>query len=133
MSDDARPQYSYQQLNELDGLDVDQLISLYTIELSGETLYAAIADRVGNDQAAALLRRNGREEAGTRAGWRERSRSSRATSTHHPPRSRDHPGSQTGSTATSCGSSCRSSSMVTSATNGGPTTNRILPCSGCSG
>jgi rubrerythrin len=34
------------------------------VECSGEDFYNALADRVGNEEAATLLRRNGREEVG---------------------------------------------------------------------
>ncbi len=64
MTEPAETKYSFAQLGELEVLDVDALRSLFTIELSGEAFYGALADRVGNDQPARLLRRNGREEAG---------------------------------------------------------------------
>jgi rubrerythrin len=60
----TRPRYGYRQLNELDVLDVDHLCSLYTIEMGGEQLYEGLAQRVTDERAAELLRRNGREEAG---------------------------------------------------------------------
>jgi rubrerythrin len=37
---------------------------LYRLECSGEDFYNALADRVGNEEAADLLRKNGREELG---------------------------------------------------------------------
>ena len=43
-------------------LDVDALRLMYRLELSGEDFYNGLADRIGNDEAAELLRRNGREE-----------------------------------------------------------------------
>jgi Rubrerythrin len=64
VTDAPRKTYSFRQLNELDHLDVDALCSLFTIELGGEDFYNALADRVGNEEAAKLLRNNGREEAG---------------------------------------------------------------------
>lgn len=64
MSDATRPRYSFRQLTELDHLDADALRSLYAIEMGGDDFYQALADRVGNEEAATLLRRNGREEAG---------------------------------------------------------------------
>ena len=64
MTDDASPSYSYRDLSQLEALHVEHLMSLYLIELDGEALYSAIADRVDNDEVAQLLRRNGREEAG---------------------------------------------------------------------
>lgn len=45
-------------------LDVPELELMYRLEMSGDDFYQALADRVGNDDAAELLRRNGREEAG---------------------------------------------------------------------
>lgn len=45
-------------------LDVDAMRLMYRLELSGEDFYNGLADRIGNDEAAELLRRNGREEAG---------------------------------------------------------------------
>ena len=57
------PKYSLAELNALDVHDVDALCALFTLEMTGEDFYAALADRVGNDEAADLLRRNGREEA----------------------------------------------------------------------
>jgi len=64
MTEPARTQYTYQELNEFDRLDVDGLCSLFSLEMSGEAFYNALADRVTNDKAAELLRRNGREEGG---------------------------------------------------------------------
>ena len=64
MPETPRQTYSYRQLNELDHLDVDALCSLFTIELGGEDFYNSLADRVDNEEAAKLLRNNGREEAG---------------------------------------------------------------------
>jgi hypothetical protein len=45
-------------------LDVDAMCLLYRVECSGEDFYNALADRVGDEGAADLLRRNGREEMG---------------------------------------------------------------------
>jgi rubrerythrin len=64
MGEPAAKKYSFRELSSLDRLDVDALRSLYTIELSGEAFYLGLAARVPNADAAALLRRNGREEAG---------------------------------------------------------------------
>jgi rubrerythrin len=61
--EEAATNYSYSQLSELDALGIDELRSLFTIELGGERFYQALADMAGSDQAAELLRRNGREEA----------------------------------------------------------------------
>lgn len=51
-------------LGSIEQLDVDAMRLLYRIECSGEDFYNLIADRIGNDEAAALLRRNAREERG---------------------------------------------------------------------
>jgi rubrerythrin len=64
MSEPERTRYSFRQLSELDHLEVDALRSLYSIELGGEDFYNALATRVDDSEAAELLRRNGREEAG---------------------------------------------------------------------
>ena len=45
-------------------LDVEAMQLLFRVECSGEDFYNQLADRVGNDEAADLLRRNGREEVG---------------------------------------------------------------------
>ena len=45
-------------------LDLETLELLIRVENSGDVLYNALADRIGNDEAAELLRRNGREEVG---------------------------------------------------------------------
>jgi len=45
-------------------LDVPELELMYRLEISGEDFYNALADRIGNQEAAELLRRNGREELG---------------------------------------------------------------------
>ena len=64
MSESAGRKYTLDELGELDSLDVDALRSMFTLELAGEQFYNALAERVDNEQAAELLRRNGREEAG---------------------------------------------------------------------
>ena len=53
-----------QTLAGLEQLDVPALELLYKLECSGEDFYNLLADRIGNDEAAELLRRNGREEMG---------------------------------------------------------------------
>jgi rubrerythrin len=53
-----------QTLAGLEHLDVPALELLYKLECSGEDFYNLLAERIGNDQAAELLRRNGREELG---------------------------------------------------------------------
>jgi rubrerythrin len=64
MNDSDAPKYSFAELTTEDRLDADMMRSLYTGELGGEDFYNALADLVDNDEAATLLRRNGREEAG---------------------------------------------------------------------
>jgi hypothetical protein len=51
-------------LGELEVLDVEGMRLLYRVECSGEDFYNDLADRVGDERAAELLRRNGREELG---------------------------------------------------------------------
>jgi rubrerythrin len=51
-------------LAALDQLDVEAMRLLFRVERSGEDFYNAIADRIGDERAAELLRRNGREERG---------------------------------------------------------------------
>ena len=52
------------KLAETEVLDVEAMKLLVRVENSGEDFYNALADRVGNEEAAALLRKNGREEVG---------------------------------------------------------------------
>jgi Rubrerythrin len=49
-------------LGGLKELDIAALRLLFRIECSGEDFYNQLADKIGNPQAADLLRRNGREE-----------------------------------------------------------------------
>lgn len=51
-------------LGSIQELDVESARLLYRIECSGEDFYNLIADRIGNADAAELLRKNGREERG---------------------------------------------------------------------
>lgn len=51
-------------LGAVEQLDVESLRLLYRIECSGEDFYNLLAERIGNPDAADLLRRNGREERG---------------------------------------------------------------------
>lgn len=51
-------------LGTIQELDVESARLLYRIECSGEDFYNMIADRIGNAEAAELLRKNGREERG---------------------------------------------------------------------
>jgi rubrerythrin len=53
-----------QQLMGCDVLDVDALRLMYRLEMAGETFYEKLAAGIDNDEAAALLRKNGREERG---------------------------------------------------------------------
>jgi rubrerythrin len=52
------------ELAAMDQLDVPAMELLYQLESSGEDFYNDVADRVGNEAAADLLRRNAREEMG---------------------------------------------------------------------
>ena len=52
------------QVGALETLDVAGMELLMRVEFSGEDFYFALADRIGNDEAADLLRKNGREETG---------------------------------------------------------------------
>jgi len=47
-----------------DELDVPTMEILVRVEATGEAFYDLLAERIGNDEAAELLRRNGREEMG---------------------------------------------------------------------
>ena len=53
-----------QALAGIEHLDVPAMELMYKLECSGEDFYNALADRIGNEDAAALLRRNGKEELG---------------------------------------------------------------------
>ena len=64
MADDVDFFTAVASLGGIDVLDVDAMRLLYRIECSGEDFYNGVADRIGNDEAADLLRRNGREEVG---------------------------------------------------------------------
>jgi rubrerythrin len=64
MTDDRGFLAASQTLGELEQLDVPAMELLYRLECSGEDFYNLLADRIGNDEAAELLRRNGREELG---------------------------------------------------------------------
>ena len=45
-------------------LDVDAMRLIYRLEVAGDAFYQGLADRIDNEEAAELLRRNGREELG---------------------------------------------------------------------
>jgi len=49
-------------LFDKESLDVADLELMYQLEMTGEEFYYRLADRVGNPEAAELLRRNGVEE-----------------------------------------------------------------------
>jgi len=53
-----------QALAGLDRLDVAALELMYKLECSGEDFYNLLADRIGNEEAATLFRRNATEELG---------------------------------------------------------------------
>jgi rubrerythrin len=52
------------ELAGLEQLDVAALELLYKLECSGEDFYNLLAERIGDERAAELFRRNGREELG---------------------------------------------------------------------
>ncbi|MEX2256012.1 MAG: ferritin-like domain-containing protein [Acidimicrobiia bacterium] len=64
MSDDLNFLSASARLGAVEQLDVPSMELLYRLECSGEDFYNTLADRIGNDDAADLLRRNGREELG---------------------------------------------------------------------
>ncbi len=51
-------------VGSLETLDVDALRLMFRVEMAGEIFYERIAANVDNEEAAQLLRRNGREERG---------------------------------------------------------------------
>lgn len=51
-------------LADVDKLEVPELTLMYRIEMAGELFYNMLADRVNNDEAASLLRKNAVEERG---------------------------------------------------------------------
>ncbi len=51
-------------LGQVETLDVATMELLIKVENSGEDFYNLLADRIGNEEAGELLRRNGREEVG---------------------------------------------------------------------
>ena len=52
------------QLAGVGKLDVPELTMMYRIEMAGELFYNKLADLVGNEEAASLLRKNAVEERG---------------------------------------------------------------------
>jgi rubrerythrin len=51
-------------LAAIEQLDVEAMRLLFRVERSGEDFYNGIADRIGDERAADLLRKNAREERG---------------------------------------------------------------------
>ncbi|MFM7735626.1 MAG: ferritin-like domain-containing protein [Alphaproteobacteria bacterium] len=51
-------------LGSIETLDVDAMRLLYRVERAGEVFYAALAERLGDERAGDLLRRNGRGDRG---------------------------------------------------------------------
>ena len=64
MTDDLDFAGASQALAQLDTLDVPAMELMYKLECSGEDFYNLLADRIGNDEAAELFRRNAKEELG---------------------------------------------------------------------
>jgi rubrerythrin len=64
MTDELDFASASQALAGLDQLDVPAMELMYKLECSGEDFYNLLADRIGNDEAATLFRRNGKEELG---------------------------------------------------------------------
>jgi len=64
MTDDLDFASASQALAGLDRLDLRAMELMYKLECSGEDFYNVLADRIGNDEAATLLRRNAKEELG---------------------------------------------------------------------
>ena len=64
MTDDLDFAGASQALAALDRLDVPAMELMYKLECSGEDFYNVLADRIGNEDVAVLLRRNAKEELG---------------------------------------------------------------------
>src|SRR5690349_16976443 len=64
MTDDLDFASASQALAQLDTLDVPAMELMYKLECSGEDFYNLLADRIGNEEVAVLLRRNAKEELG---------------------------------------------------------------------
>jgi rubrerythrin len=64
MTDELDFARASQALAELEALDVPAMELMYKLECSGEDFYNLLADRIGNDDAAELFRRNAKEELG---------------------------------------------------------------------
>lgn len=64
MVDDLDFRSAAMALSKLDHLGVPELEILYKLERTAARLYERLADQVGDDEAAELIRRNAREELG---------------------------------------------------------------------
>ncbi len=64
MTDELDFASASQALAGLDQLDVPAMELMYKLECSGEDFYNLLADRIGNEEAATLFRRNAKEELG---------------------------------------------------------------------
>jgi rubrerythrin len=64
MTDELDFARASQALAALEQLDVPAMELMYKLECSGEDFYNVLADRIGNEEAAALFRRNAKEELG---------------------------------------------------------------------
>jgi rubrerythrin len=64
MTDDLDFASASQALAGLERLDVPAMELMYKLECSGEDFYNLLADRIGNEEAATLFRRNAKEELG---------------------------------------------------------------------
>jgi rubrerythrin len=64
MTDELDFASASQALAGLEQLDVAAMELMYKLECSGEDFYNLLADRIGNEDAAVLLRRNAKEELG---------------------------------------------------------------------
>jgi rubrerythrin len=64
MTDELDFASASQALAGLEQLDVPAMELMYKLECSGEDFYNLLADRIGNEDAAVLLRRNAKEELG---------------------------------------------------------------------
>ena len=100
---------------------------LFRLECSGEDFYNVLADRVGNDEAAELFRRNGREELG-HARRVQRAIGIKLGRTYEPSGEvlERFPIELPDPSASTCSrSSSRESSTAMRAISAGPTTNRM--------
>ena len=108
---------------------------MYKLECSGEDFYNLLADRIGNHEAAVLLRRNGKEELGhaRRIAVRIAIKQGHEFVPTPELQSRVHWSCRpTPSIPPCCRSSSPASRPATLATKGGPTTRRTPRSHGCS-